>query len=102
MTKKIFTDKDIEQWERDLFENTPPPIEEITLPDFSQPKTFRASAATTGIVISTINRDGNTTNLFLNPVIAKYLIHTIAMQGQEAGWLNEKLEIISPDLLLNS
>lgn len=95
MPKPIFTEEHIALWEKDLDEVPPSPTE-LEWPSFADITAFKGGALTTGAVMRLKTRDGQTIDLRMNPVAAREIAHWLFHAGQQAGWLDERMNVISP------
>lgn len=93
--RPIFTKEHIDIWSRDL-DDKPASATEAEWPDFPDVLAFRGQALSSGAIVRMRCRDGVVRDVRMNAVVARELAHWLFHAGQEAGWLDEKYEVISP------
>jgi hypothetical protein len=95
MPKPIFTQEHIDLWNKQL-DDLPKSPTELDWPDFKDITAFNAGTLTSGIALRLKAADGGLIDIRFNPVAARTLAQLIFENGQQAGWLDETYEVISP------
>lgn len=98
MAKKIFDEAMIATWKREMADNRPEGFSDEDLAGLKQVDSFAPGALTAGFSMRMALRNGGTIDVVMNPVVARHLAACILTMGQQAGWLDEGGNVISPDL----
>lgn len=96
MKKQPFGKAEIDAWGNAFDKGKPPSPTDIEWPNFPQVDSFRGAALSVGVGMRLQAKSGERIEFLLNPVSARALAAWILTVGQEAGWLDDKGNVIAP------
>lgn len=93
--RPIFTAAHIAAWNAELDKRLPMPTE-AEWPDFPQVDAFTGGALTAGVSVRFRTAGNEPLELRMNPVLAREFANWLFHAGRQAGWLDERYNVISP------
>lgn len=102
MARSTFGEEVIKGWEGALASRRPPTPSNAERPDFQQVEALSPKATSDGVIVRMTTQTGNSIDVELNAVAAKYMAANILALGQQAGWLDNDFNVVPPQIALNS
>jgi hypothetical protein len=91
-----FGEAEMEAWRSAMLRPAPKPLDTNGWERLPQVDALQLAAHAAGMVIRLRAEDGSDYTFAINPVAARILAVAIIGDAQEAGWMDEGLNVISP------
>jgi hypothetical protein len=102
MARSTFGEKVVKGWECALDAQRPPAPNDGDRWGFPQIESLSPKATSDGVIVRMRALTGEAIEFEMNAVAAKYLAANILAMGQQAGWLDNDFNIVTPSISLNS